>query len=365
LVSALACQCHSHVSEGPADAVVLVQHAQENSRVKAHMLHHVDLRRAPASSFESFSSGFEADLFSALDGDRDGSISRTEFAQAVSQLARLVATPNLTANSSLPAAASAYRGVGEHQDEVAQLSTEVQRTVAAPQGDECWISGYSKKNCCDLYWGTAGDENCWDGIFTYQRCCSPDHDVVSEAKRYIEDEGKLKSGEMEQRLAEQKQQFDEELKQKIDVLLQRTTQDVTLKSGSSEQHKKDKEAEARRKARERKKQAEEQQAAIDAEKKRKAEADANEKEAARLEMERKACPEGYRFVNGDVPGFDQFGHEDRLRKPKLELCARECSKMVDCRSFEWSPSKLQCNMNKVAEPKAAKYLDFTFCKRQA
>lgn len=45
-----------------------------------------------------------------------------------------------------------------------------------PSGGECWSEsdGYTAENCCDLRMGPIGQEACWDGVtFTYEKCCVP------------------------------------------------------------------------------------------------------------------------------------------------------------------------------------------------
>lgn len=39
-------------------------------------------------------------------------------------------------------------------------------------GFDCWSSGFSKANCCDVRkFGPGGDPACWDIVFTFDRCC--------------------------------------------------------------------------------------------------------------------------------------------------------------------------------------------------
>lgn len=43
--------------------------------------------------------------------------------------------------------------------------------VSIPVGDECWKSGFSWATCCGPDAGPRGVEACWDGVFTFERCC--------------------------------------------------------------------------------------------------------------------------------------------------------------------------------------------------
>ena len=44
-------------------------------------------------------------------------------------------------------------------------------------------------------------------------------------------------------------------------------------------------------------------------------------------------------------------------------CDEECDKEKDCCSYEWSPSRGDCNLNKECEPTKPKYFDFLFCQK--
>eukprot|EP00929_Paragymnodinium_shiwhaense_P073728 TRINITY_DN37670_c0_g1_i2.p1 TRINITY_DN37670_c0_g1~~TRINITY_DN37670_c0_g1_i2.p1 ORF type:complete len:346 (-),score=48.48 TRINITY_DN37670_c0_g1_i2:578-1561(-) len=49
------------------------------------------------------------------------------------------------------------------------LLSNVLLTPAAD--DACWSKGYSAAVCCDARMGLQGNSECWDGVFTYERCC--------------------------------------------------------------------------------------------------------------------------------------------------------------------------------------------------
>ena len=47
----------------------------------------------------------------------------------------------------------------------------------------------------------------------------------------------------------------------------------------------------------------------------------------------------------------------------LEQCAKRCNNEISCLSFEHSPSKKKCNLNKIAEPTQDSNADFIFCSK--
>jgi len=276
--------------------------------------------------------GLPGALFSALDGNTDGSISRAELGRALADVASWA-----SGSKPLPPVA------------------RTQLEAALPKGEECWKSGYSYGSCCDLQFGPAGDPNCWDAVFTFQRCCAPEQQA--EARR------PGAAAELALRAAGKQQQ--EELKSAQEARAKATEAERKAaelqERRAKAQAKREAEEEAKAKAR-----AEARQRAAEA-RQRKAEEEAKHKaeEEVRLAWERLACPPGFQYFSGDAPGQDQFGHADKRKRPNVEQCGKECSKNPRCRSFEWSPTKLQCNMNRVAEPKLAKNADFVFCKRHA
>eukprot|EP00418_Pyrodinium_bahamense_P046639 CAMPEP_0179200768 /NCGR_PEP_ID=MMETSP0796-20121207/99918_1 /TAXON_ID=73915 /ORGANISM="Pyrodinium bahamense, Strain pbaha01" /LENGTH=793 /DNA_ID=CAMNT_0020905325 /DNA_START=81 /DNA_END=2463 /DNA_ORIENTATION=+ len=73
-----------------------------------------------------------------------------------------------------------------------------------------------------------------------------------------------------------------------------------------------------------------------------------------------ACPEGYHPVDGDIPGWDQFGH--RRKNYTMDRCAQECDAQVGCMSFEWSATTKVCNLNKGAYPTIERNDDYVFCQ---
>lgn len=49
------------------------------------------------------------------------------------------------------------------------------RTEEAPATFDCWSAGYQRKDCCDeARFGEGGNAQCWDLVFTFERCCSSD-----------------------------------------------------------------------------------------------------------------------------------------------------------------------------------------------
>ena len=47
----------------------------------------------------------------------------------------------------------------------------------------------------------------------------------------------------------------------------------------------------------------------------------------------------------------------------LSRCAHACVKESECCSYEFSPTYLQCNLNKECRPTEKKFRDFLFCKK--
>lgn len=44
--------------------------------------------------------------------------------------------------------------------------------ATAPAGFDCWSSGYKEGDCCDSdKFGPDGNSDCWDLVFTFERCC--------------------------------------------------------------------------------------------------------------------------------------------------------------------------------------------------
>ena len=73
------------------------------------------------------------------------------------------------------------------------------------------------------------------------------------------------------------------------------------------------------------------------------------------------CPSGYAKRKGDVPGWgSDIGSRLDLT---LEQCAKRCNNEISCLSFEHSPSKKKCNLNKIAEPTQDPNADFMFCTK--
>mmetsp|Transcript_53790 Transcript_53790/g.149263 ORF Transcript_53790/g.149263 Transcript_53790/m.149263 type:complete len:473 (-) Transcript_53790:108-1526(-) len=371
------------VWDAPPEHRFMVDVAPESMRLwKAHRQPSLLLASRPEEFTGSMpvtfnrEAGNELDLFSALDADRDGSISRGEMRKAIAQLtssgaglqpATAVAAPTAQRVAAvLPPAAAAP----------AAAPLQVPAPAPLPSGKDCWVSGYTHDACCDLYYGPTGDDNCWDGVYTFEMCCTPDSKVMEEARRYGDDQT-ARQAEQQAEEARQRQRLDEERRRKEEQATHVSKEQAEVQQRKAEEdlrRKAEQEAQERFAAEARKHAKEEERRLFREQAKKRAEEEAqrraeeeirhNAEEAARLEWEQKACPEGYQYIAGDVPGSDQFGREDKLKRPKLELCAKECNKQPLCMSFEWSPTKFQCNLNKIAEPKAGRYLDFTFCRRK-
>jgi len=85
-----------------------------------------------------------------------------------------------------------------------------------------------------------------------------------------------------------------------------------------------------------------------------------------LQLDRtEACPEGYVFVPGDVPGGDFFGRGFIHEIDSITSCSVDCDSKEACLSFEYSPTSRNCYLNKVAQPTAATIGDTVFCQRHS
>lgn len=81
------------------------------------------------------------------------------------------------------------------------------------------------------------------------------------------------------------------------------------------------------------------------------------------QMRKVGCPAGYKAIDGDAKGGDQFSRGTE-RQDTIELCAEDCNFRKECKSFEWSPTTRICNLNKVPEPqKFPHFYDYMFCHR--
>ena len=49
----------------------------------------------------------------------------------------------------------------------------------------------------------------------------------------------------------------------------------------------------------------------------------------------------------------------------VQGCGSECTRLADCKSFEYSPSSRHCFLNKQSAPTEGKHEDFWFCSRKA
>lgn len=92
--------------------------------------------------------------------------------------------------------------------------------------------------------------------------------------------------------------------------------------------------------------------------------ESSKKQRMERAMWEKGCPPGYQAVDGDARGGDHFGRGMTNKQDTLELCAEECSGKNECLSFEWSPTRKTCNLNKVSVPERhPHFMDFIFCQR--
>ena len=73
----------------------------------------------------------------------------------------------------------------------------------------------------------------------------------------------------------------------------------------------------------------------------------------------KACPSSYVYKAGDVDGYDTVGK--RTSVSNIATCAKYCDNDSACCSFEYSPRRKWCNLNKECGPTHGVYQDFDFC----
>ena len=55
----------------------------------------------------------------------------------------------------------------------------------------------------------------------------------------------------------------------------------------------------------------------------------------------------------------------KLRTSNPVRCSLACSQTPKCCSYEYSPDRKMCNLNKECEPTEGKHVDFLFCKKLA
>ena len=55
----------------------------------------------------------------------------------------------------------------------------------------------------------------------------------------------------------------------------------------------------------------------------------------------------------------------KLRTSNSVRCSFACSQTPKCCSYEYSPDRKMCNLNKECEPTEGKHVDFLFCKKLA
>ena len=72
------------------------------------------------------------------------------------------------------------------------------------------------------------------------------------------------------------------------------------------------------------------------------------------------CKKGFRLVPGDYPGWGQVGSQPNIAD--TDKCGKLCKDNPFCRSYEYSNTKRQCNLNAVAAaPSQGIYEDYAFC----
>ena len=57
------------------------------------------------------------------------------------------------------------------------------------------------------------------------------------------------------------------------------------------------------------------------------------------------CPSGYELKYGDIPGWGQVGKNPSFEK-KISDCSERCDNQEECCSFEYSPTRKRCNLNR-------------------
>jgi len=77
-----------------------------------------------------------------------------------------------------------------------------------------------------------------------------------------------------------------------------------------------------------------------------------------------ACPMGYLFAPGDVPGGDFFGRGFDNVMDSISSCAADCNGRDLCLSFEYSPTSKNCYLNKEGKPSASLLGDTVFCTKK-
>ena len=73
----------------------------------------------------------------------------------------------------------------------------------------------------------------------------------------------------------------------------------------------------------------------------------------------RACPSPYSNKAGDVPGWGSIRKQTSVSD--IATCATYCDKEPGCCSFEFSPARSICNLNKECQPTAKVFEDFDFC----
>ena len=73
------------------------------------------------------------------------------------------------------------------------------------------------------------------------------------------------------------------------------------------------------------------------------------------------CGDGFTLKPGDIPGYGFSA----TTESKIIGCSNRCMHMSDCCSFEYSPTKKRCNLNRDCEPTESAYQDYAFCTKVA
>ena len=71
------------------------------------------------------------------------------------------------------------------------------------------------------------------------------------------------------------------------------------------------------------------------------------------------CPFSYIYAGGDVPGYG-IGN-GIFSVENISSCAGHCAANSNCCSFEYSPSKKNCNLNTECQPTTEVHEDYNFC----
>ena len=79
-------------------------------------------------------------------------------------------------------------------------------------------------------------------------------------------------------------------------------------------------------------------------------------------VEDSVCPQAYTPEPGNVVGVGKLGYFSPVAN--IDLCARNCEDNNKCCSFEYSPSRMTCNLNSECGPTADGIEGQIFCVRR-